>query len=34
MQLSAHDQKILDDMEKEFEEMTGKKATHIFIDTK
>ena len=32
MQLSEHDQKILDDMEKEFEEMTGEKPTHVFID--
>ena len=33
MQLSAHDQKILDDMEKQFEEMTGEKPTHVFLDT-
>jgi len=34
MKLTEHDQKILDDMEKDFERMTGKKATHVFIDKK
>ena len=34
MKLSKHDQDILDEMEARFERETGKKATHIFIDTK
>ena len=33
MKLTEHDQKILDDMEKQLEELTGKKPTHVFIDT-
>ena len=34
MNLTAHDQAIIDGMEKDFEEMTGKKSTHVFLDTK
>mgnify|MGYP005821250985 CR=1 FL=1 len=34
MQLSEHDQSVLDGMKKQLEELTGKKATHVFIDTK
>ncbi|PCI62011.1 MAG: hypothetical protein COB35_04845 [Gammaproteobacteria bacterium] len=33
MKLSEHDQTILKNMEKEFEKLTGKKATHVFVDT-
>jgi len=34
MNLSKNDQKILEDMQNEFEEMVGEKPTHVFIDTK
>lgn len=34
MKLSNHDQKILDDMEKQLEKLTGKKSTHVFLDTR
>lgn len=34
MNLSKHDQEILEQMQKDLERMTGKKAAHVFIDTK
>lgn len=31
--LTEHDRAILEEMEVRFKELTGKEATHIFIDT-
>lgn len=34
MELSENDRKILEQMQVDLERITGKKAAHVFIDTK